>query len=427
MDTGDLSRLLLLVLCLALSGFFSASETAFIALPRARLMHLVKIGQPGASRVGRLIQRPDKFLATVLLSNNLANTGAAALGTALTVSLIGNDYRAILVATFGVTLILLIFGEALPKTIAWHRSEKVAFAVSRPLLVAGMTLAPAVRVVQGVTSVASRAMGITDTFPQIGEEEIRTLIAAGAQSGTMEAREAALLEKVFHFGDRQVREIMTPRPEIVWIERGTTLEEFLPIYLEHRHTRFPVYEGTTENVVGVLAIKDVLLAMGKQRLQAQGCVTDYLRPVYFVPETKTASSTFSELQQGGHGLVLTVDEFGGIAGLATLKQLLEVIVGLVAEGEDFEEEEVISLDEHTYRLDAGVGITEINDELNLQLPVGDYQTVAGFILDRLGRIPEEGDAVEYQDLRLTVRLMDGVRIDKVELRRPQSAQEDSSG
>ena len=149
MDTGDLSRLLLLVLCLALSGFFSASETAFIALPRARLMHLVKIGQPGASRVGRLIQRPDKFLATVLLSNNLANTGAAALGTALTVSLIGNDYRAILVATFGVTLILLIFGEALPKTIAWHRSEKVAFAVSRPLLVAGMTLAPAVRVVQG--------------------------------------------------------------------------------------------------------------------------------------------------------------------------------------------------------------------------------------------------------------------------------------
>ena len=164
-----------------------------------------------------------------------------------------------------------------------------------------------------MTSVANRAMGITGTFPQIGEEEIRTLIAAGAQSGTMEAREAALLEKVFHFGDRQVREIMTPRPEIVWIERGTTLEEFLPIYLEHRHTRFPVYEGTTENVVGVLAIKDVLLAMGKQRLQDQGCVTDYLRPVYFVPETKTASSTFSELQQGGHGLVLTVDEFGGIA------------------------------------------------------------------------------------------------------------------
>ena len=426
MDIADLSRLLILALCLALSAFFSASETAFIAFPRARLMHLVRIGQPGAARVGRLIQRPDKFLATVLLSNNLANTGAAALGTALTVSFMGNDYQAVLVATFGVTLILLVFGEALPKTIAWHRSEKVAFAVSRPLMVAGMTLAPAVRVLQGVTSVASRAMGITGSFPQMGEEEIRTLIAAGAQSGTVEAREAALLEKVFHFGDRQVREIMTPRPEIVWIERGTTLEEFLPIFLEHRHTRFPVFEGTLENVVGVLAIKDVLLAMGRQRLQPQGCVTDYLRPVYFVPETKTASSTFSELQHGGYGLVLTVDEFGGISGLATLQQLLEVIVGQVEE-EGFQEEAFVSLDEHTYRLDAGVGISEINDELDLGLPVGDYQTVAGFILDKLGRIPEEGDVVEYRDLRLTVKLMDGVRIDKVELRRTHSGQDESNG
>ena len=270
-------------------------------------------------------------------------------------------------------------------------------------------------------------MGITGSFPQIGEEEIRTLIAAGAQSGTVEAGEAALLEKVFHFGDRQVREIMTPRPEIVWVERGTTLEEFLPICLEHRHTRFPVYEGTTENVVGVLAIKDVLLAMGRQRLQSQGCVTDFLRPVYFVPETKTVSSTFSEMQHGGYGLVLTVDEFGGIAGLATLKQLLEVIVGQVGEEEGSQEEAFVPLDEHTYRLDAGVGILEINDELDLNLPVGDYQTVAGFILDKLGRIPEEGDVVEYQDLRLTVKLMDGVRIDRVELRRSYGAPDESSG
>jgi putative hemolysin len=425
MDITDLSRLLVLVLCLVLSAFFSASETAFIALPRARLMHLVRIGQPGAGRVSRLIQRPDKFLATVLLSNNLANTGAAVLCTALAVSFMGNDYQAILAATFGATLVLLVFGEALPKTIAWHRSEKVAFAVSRPLEVAGMTLAPAVRVLQVVTSVASRAMGISGSFPQIGEEEIRTLIAAGAQSGTVEVGEAALLEKVFHFGDRQVREVMTPRPEIVWIERGATLEEFLHIYLEHQHTRFPVYEGTTENVVGVLAIKEVLLALGSQRLQPQGFVTDFLRPVYFVPETKTASSTASEMQHGGYGLVLAVDEFGGIAGVATLQQLLEVIVGQVEE-EGLQEEVYVSLDEHTYRLDAGVGISEINEELDLDLPVGDYQTVAGFILDKLGRIPEEGDVVEYQGLRLTVKLMDGVRIDKVELRQSNDAQDESS-
>ena len=426
MDTADLARLAVLLLCVALSAFFSASETAFIALPRARLMHLVSIGRPGAGRVSQLLQRPEKFLATVLLGNNLVNTGAAVLGTALAVSIIGNDYQAVLAATFGVTLILLVFGEALPKTIAWHRSEVVAFALSRPLVAVGVTMAPPVRVLQAVTSTTRRALGITGGFPQLGEEEIRALIAAGAQSGTVEAQEAELLEKVFRFGDRQVREIMTPRPEIVWVERGTTLEGFLPIYLEHRHTRFPVYEGTMENVVGVLAIKDVLLAMSRKEIEPQSCVTDLLRSAYFVPETKTVSSSFSEMQHSGHGLVLTVDEFGGIAGLATLKQFLEVIVGQVGEEGAIPEEAFVSLDEHTYRVDAGVGILDINDELELGLPEGDYQTVAGFILERLGRIPVEGDIVEYPGLRLTVKVMDGVRIDKVELRRIPTGQDETN-
>ena len=427
MDSSDLSRLALLLVCLALSGFFSASETAFIALPRARLIHLVNIARPGANRVSRLLQHPEKFLATVLLGNNLVNTAAVTLGTALAVSLIGNNYQALLVATFGGTLILLLFGEALPKTIAWHRSEAVAFAVSRPLVVVGVTLAPAVRVLQAVTSAARRGLGISGSFPQVGEEEIRTLIAAGAQLGTVEAQEAELLEKVFRFGDRQVREIMTPRPEIVWVERGTTLEGFFPIYLEHRHTRFPVYDGSMENVVGVLAIKDVLLAISRKQLQLQDSVTDQLRSVYFVPETKTVSSTFSEMQHSGHGLVLTVDEFGGIAGLATLNQFLEVIVGEVGDEGAIPDEAFVSLDEHTYRVDAGVGILEFNEELKLGLPEGDYTTVAGFILDRLGRIPDEGDVVEYGDWKLTVKLMDGVRIDKVELQRVQTGQDESNG
>jgi len=424
MDAADLSRLIPLLAGVALSAFFSASETAFIALPRARLLHLVSIGQPGANRVNQMLQRPEKFLATVLWGNNLVNTAVAALGTALAVSVIGrNDYQAVLSATLGVTLVLLIFGEALPKTFAWRRSETVAFAVCRPLAMVGFALAPAVRVLQALTSAANRSLGVTEGFPQMGEEEIRTLIAAGAQSGTVEAQEAALLEKVFRFGDRQVQEIMTPRPEIVWVERGATLEQFLPIYLEHRHTRFPVYEGTTENVVGVLAIKDVLLAVGEQHLPAQACITNNLRPAYFVPETKAVSSTFSEMQHNGYGVVLTVDEFGGIAGLATLNQMLEVIVGQVGEEGAVLEEPFVPLGEHTYRVDAAVGILEINDELELGLPEGDYQTVAGFILDRLGRIPDEGDVLEYRNLRLTVKAMDGVRIDEVELRRVHGGQD----
>ena len=197
MDIADLSRLILLLVCVALSAFFSASETAFIALPRARLMHLINVGTPGANRVGQLLQRPDKFLATVLLSNNLVNTAVAALGTTLAVSLMGsNDYKAVLAAIFGVTLILLVFGEALPKTIAWHRSERVAFAVARPLTMVGLALAPPVHILQIFTSMVNRRLGITDKFNQAGEEEIRALIAAGVQSGMLEAEEFALLDGV---------------------------------------------------------------------------------------------------------------------------------------------------------------------------------------------------------------------------------------
>ncbi len=189
------------------------------------------------------------------------------------------------------------------------------------------------------------------------------------------------------------------------------------VYSEHNHTRFPVYDDSMENVVGVLSSKDVLLALGQNKLTSQDSVTEIRRPAFFVPETKTVSSTFSEMQQGGYGLVLMVDEFGGIAGLATVKQLLEVIVGQVTMEDDESVESYIPVDENTYRLDAGVAISEINEELNLGLPEGEYQTVAGFILDDLGRIPEEGDVVEFENLRLTVKEMNGVRIETVELSR----------
>jgi len=191
----------------------------------------------------------------------------------------------------------------------------------------------------------------------------------------------------------------------------------LLVYSEHNHTRFPVYDDSMENVVGVLSSKDVLLALGQNKLTSQDSVTEIRRPAFFVPETKTVSSTFSEMQQGGYGLVLMVDEFGGIAGLATVKQLLEVIVGQVTMEDDESGESYIPVDENTYRLDAGVAISEINEELNLGLPEGEYQTVAGFILDDLGRIPEEGDVVEFENLRLTVKEMSGVRIETVELSR----------
>ena len=420
MDASDSWRLGLLAICLVLSAFFSASETAFIALPRARLLHLVRTGRPGANRVSNLLQRPERFLATVLLGNNLVNTAAAALATVIVADVVGNSSLAVLISTFGVTLVLLLFCETLPKTIAWNRSEGVAFSVAHPLRMVGLALSPAVGLLQGFSTVANRILGIQAMTPHVGEEEIRTLIAAGAQTGTVEADEAALLEKVFRFGDRQMREIMTPRPEIIWIERGVTLGGFLAIYKDKSHTRFPVYDGSMENVVGILSVKDVLSGMSSGEWSPDNVVTDQLRDAFFVPETKSVSDTFQEMREGGHTVVLTFDEFGGIAGLATLKQLLEIIVGQVGEEGAAPEMAVTPLGGDNFRVDAGVAISEINEELALGLPEGDYQTLAGFMLDRLGRIPEAGEVVEYRDLRLTIKSMEGLRIEEVELERVTS-------
>jgi putative hemolysin len=383
-------------------------------------MHLVRSGRPGADRISHIIQRPERFLATVLLGNNLVNTAAAALATVLALNLITNQGLSVLAATAGVTTFLLLFGETVPKNIAWRRSEKVAFAVSRPIRLVELTLSPVVTLLQLFSTMTNRALGISASTPQIGEEEIRTMIAAGAQTGAVDAGEAALLEKVFRFGDRQIREIMTPRPEIVWIENGDNLERFLEVYSEHTHTRFPVYEESMENVLGVLSVKDILSGMEGLKGEASGPVTKDLRPAFFVPEMKSVSETFNVMREGGHSVVLTVDEFGGIAGLATLKQMMAVIVGQMGDEGSAPEETVTALGRDAFLMDAGLAISDINEELGLGIPEGDYQTLAGFILDRMGRIPDVGDVLEFGDLRFTIRTMERVRIEEVELRRLNS-------
>ena len=417
MDSGgDLWKLILLSVCLVLSALFSASETAFIALSRARVMHLVNTGKPGAQRVSQLRERPEKLLATVLLGNNLVNTAAATLATAVAISLIDSTNLAILIATVTITLLLLVFGEILPKTVAWRRAEVVAFALSRPLTVVGWVLSPAIRLLQGISYLVSRLLGITARRFPVTEEDIRAMISVGAQAGAVERTEAELLEKVFHFGDRQVQEIMTPRIEIAWVEKGATLADFLKAYSQETHTRFPVYEGDTENVVGILLVKDVLLSMAQGGVRDDSLVGDNLRPAYFVPETKLVAQLFSEMRLGGWQMAMVIDQHGGVAGLVTMKRLLEVIVGPVGEEGERPEEEFNLIGENAYEVDAGMGIQKANDELALDLPEGNYQTLAGFILERLGHIPQEGESVYYKNLCLEVTRMDRLKIERVQVR-----------
>lgn len=417
MDLSDLWKPALIVLFLVLSAFFSASETAFISLSQVRLNHLVNIGRPGATRVARMLQRPEKLLATVLLSNNLVNTALASVATALAISVIDNADVAVLLATVGATLLLLVFGETLPKNLAWNRPESVAFRATQPLSIIGFILSPAIRLLQGLSMLVGYILGIKPNRSYVTEEEIRTMISMGASAGAVEASEAEMLEKVFHFGDRQVQEIMTPRTEIVWVEEDTTFEQFLETYNQESHTRFPVFQGNIENIVGVLSVKDILQSMARKEVQPGTSVTTVVRPAYFVPETKLVGALFSELTQQGQQMAIVIDQFGGVSGLVTLKRLMEVVVGPLGEEGEPAQGEIEIVGENIFQVGAGIGIQEANDELGLNLPEGNYQTLAGFILFRLGHIPEEKECLHYRDLRMEVLEMRRLKIERVQINR----------
>ncbi len=413
MDGSHIIWVILLIAAMLLSAFFSASEAAFLSLQRSKLATFVQQGAKGADSVARIVGRPEKLLPTVLTGNNLVNVAAAALGTVLAASFLSSNW-AVVASTGGVTILLLLFSETLPKTIAAKRAERVAMFVVRPIQVTETLFFPVVWLLERFSSTMARLFGVSGAT-MVTEEEILSLIDIAQREGVVEKSEAELLEKVFHFGDLQVREIMTPRPEILCVEMDTSLREFLNIYLEQSHTRFPVFEDSVDNVIGILSIKDVVTALAKGELKDTHKVTPLLRPTYFVPETKRVSSLFSELREMGQQMAMMVDEYGGIAGLVTMKELLEVIVGPVAEEGQPLEEQYESMGENIYHVDGDMGIQEINEELAMKLPQGDYQTVAGFLLDRLGRIPREGDYVHHGDLRVTVQEMRGVKIERVEL------------
>ena len=405
--------LVILFICLVLSAFFSGSETAFISLERFRVQHLVETKVRGAKQVAKMIERPERFLSTILLGNNLVNTAAAALGTILAVSIWGQE-KGVIIATLGVAVVLLIFAETMPKTLANRHAEKLSLLLVRPIEIISWLFTPFVVVLSWISFGLTRLVGGTPVPRSlVSEEEIRTMIRVGHREGTVEEAEAEMLHKVFEFGDRPVGEVIVPRPEVVSVEKGTTLADFLAIYAESPMSRFPVYEENMDNVVGILSIKDVLMATAKGTVNSEGTIDDLIRPAYFTPETKRISELFAEMRDKNYRMCVVVDEYGGTAGVVSLSRLMEEIVGPVGDELAAAEKEYEVVDEYTFQIDGGMRIEEANEELGLSLPEGDYETVAGFVLGLLGRIPKQGQQLRYRDLKIVVTKMRGLKIEEV--------------
>jgi putative hemolysin len=408
-----------------MSGFFSSAETAFMSLSKLRVKHLVTTQTKGAERLEKITNEPGKFLAAILLGNNLVNVAAAALGTLMAVSFVGVAWGA-LVSTVSVTILVLIIGEVIPKTFAAHNAERVALLYTRPIGLVLWIFYPFVLVLNRIGVGFTRMVAEPDENKKlVSEEEIRTAITVGEAEGVWEEAEAEMLHKVFEFADRPVREAMTPRTEIIWLEQGTSIALFYDTYKQYSHSRFPVYKGNTDNVVGVLLIKDVLKSLADNNVTRETPIDELLRPAYFVPETKHLGTLLSEMRDNHYNMVIIVDEFGGVAGMITIEQLIEEIVGGIRDELADEDQDIVSIDANTFEVDGTLRIEEANEELKLDLPEGEYETMAGFVLSHLGRIPRQGERFIFRNLKLAMLEMRGMKIERILITKEEDAAPES--
>ena len=291
MDSSNLPQIILLFVALFLSALFSGTEAAYMSIQKSKLAALMKNNPEKGSKVERFANNPEKLLSTVLTGNNLTNTAAAALGTGLALSYFSQG-MAVVVSTIIVTILLLVFSEAIPKTIATKYSIGFASLAAVPLRIVEFILLPFTWTLEKfVRSITSIFASSSDNI--VSEEEISALIELGRETGSVEDVQANMLDQVFKLGDRQMSEIMTPRTEIITIEEGTNLAQFLDIYKHHRHSRFPVYQGNTDNILGILSVKDVTLAIASDEIPSDASITRLKKPAFFLPETKSLREFFS--------------------------------------------------------------------------------------------------------------------------------------
>jgi CBS domain containing-hemolysin-like protein len=416
MSNTDVIYVVLFFMCLLFSAFFSSSETAFISLQKLRLRHLARTDHAdtdAAKQVATMTEKPERLLTTVLLGNNLANTAAAALATILIATAL-TEGQSVLVTTLGVSMLLLIFAEVFPKVVATRYGERLAFIYVTPMRILIWILSPIAMVLVWIGDKLARLVGAAPV-PKVltSEAEIRTAVSVGVEEGTLEESEAEMVEAVFRFGDRRVSEVLTPRPSVTWVEKGTTIREFLSIYAQNPHSRFPVFEDSRDKVVGILWIKDLLMAQAKGSCQEDNPIDNLLRPVHFVPENKLVAELFAELQKSGDHLAIVADEFGGVAGMVTVEQLLEEIVGELEDELTKARKSFEPVGENSFQIDGGMKVEDANEKLELGVPEGSYETVAGFVLNLLGHIPKEGEQLRYEKLKMAVTAMKGLKIEKI--------------
>ncbi|OGO77152.1 MAG: hemolysin [Clostridiales bacterium GWB2_37_7] len=433
MDSSDLwTQILIIFVLIGANAFFAASEMAIVSVRQARLKPLIDDGNKAAIIVSKFLEEPSKLLATIQIGITFAGFLASAIGAQTLSSSLAVLLRSLnipvittsagVLATLIVTIIIgfftLVLGELVPKRLALEKSEKIAMVVAKPIRILSKITAPAVKTLSFTTNLVARMLGGSNTVSnsQITEEEIRLMINVGEEKGIFQETETNMINSIFEFDDTAAKEVMTPRNYIIAVNIEATVDEILEIIVEENFSRIPVYENSIDNVIGLLYVKD-LFALIKKNTEWEISLKDLIRPAYFVPEYKKIDELFKEMQKSKTHIAIVIDEYGGTAGLITIEDLLEEIVGNIFDEYDDVVLEYEQLDENTYLVNGMLSVSEINDLMNLDLPEEEFDTISGMILSLSGKMPEVGDEVQFDDVDFRVEEVDDKRISKIKIQK----------
>lgn len=407
----------IVAILIALSGFFSSSETALTSVNQIRLKRRATEGDKKSMTVLKLLEKPQDVISSILIGNNIVNIASSAVATVFFTQLFGASGP--VVATVVMTVLVLIFGEVLPKTAAQQQPEMISRKVAKPISKIATIFKPAVFLLTALSGLVTKWLfSHVDDAPTITEEEFKALVEVGEEEGVLQREERAYIDNVLDFSSATASDMMKPRTSVVALDVEATEEEIFELLKDNRYSRIPVYEDSIDHIIGILYMKDVV------RLLAQGetiRLREILRDPYFIGESAVADRIFRELKARNLSIAVVVDEYAGTSGIITMEDILEELVGNIDDEYDLENTAVIFLERGVYLVDPELRIDEINDYFHMNLESEKSDSIGGFVIELLDRIPKQGDVVRYGDILFTVNEMQGLKMTKLKMDlRPES-------
>lgn len=408
MEPGSTWLYVVLIILVSLSAFFSASETALTSISKIRLRNMVDENIKNADKISKLIENQNKLLSAILVGNNLVNIGASSLATSLAMSVSGS--AGVGIATGVMTIVLLIFGEITPKTFAAQNSEKLSLLFVKAITVVVYVFSPMVAVLNVVTGFLIKLLGgdSTKQVPLITEAELKTMVNVSHEEGVLEVDERRMIYNVFDFGDAKAKDVMTPRTDMVAIDEEADYKDIIKIFQEERFSRLPVYHESIDNVVGILHLKDIAFID-----ESEFNIEKFMREPFFTYESKCTSELFAQMRTKRIPVAIILDEYGGTSGIVTIEDLVEEIVGEIADEYDEYEEEIEVIKEDEYIIGGSAKIDDVNEMIGTHLESEDFDSIGGYIIGVLGRFPDAGEKVETDQMKVTIEEIDKNRIVKL--------------